>query len=102
MAGEEIFRGLYELCKKIMVSETFGCHPSDQCRAFNYFMFMMVSIIWSSIIYRSVMDYWSDQQSPSRRSLGVSLRIDMWALLIVIASSQIVQVVHHWVNFCED
>jgi hypothetical protein len=34
-------RGLYELstgAKKTMVSEVFGRHPSDQCRAFNYFI----------------------------------------------------------------
>jgi len=42
MSGEEVFmRGLYELCtgaKKALVSEVFGRHPSDQCRAFNYFI----------------------------------------------------------------
>ena len=42
MTGEEVFmRGLYELttgAKKTMVAETFGRHPSDQCRAFNYFI----------------------------------------------------------------
>ena len=42
MSGEEVFmRGLYELCtgaKKTLVSEVFGRHPSDQCRAFNYFI----------------------------------------------------------------
>jgi hypothetical protein len=42
MSGQEVFmRGLYELCtgaKKTIVSEIFGRHPSDQCRAFNYFI----------------------------------------------------------------
>ena len=42
MTGEEVFiRGLFEMVtgvKKTMVSETFGRHPSDQCRAFNYFI----------------------------------------------------------------
>ena len=35
------FFDLYELstcAKKMMVSETFGHHPSHQCRAFNYFI----------------------------------------------------------------
>ena len=42
MSGQEVFmRGLYELCtgaKKTIVSEIFGRHLSDQCRAFNYFI----------------------------------------------------------------
>jgi hypothetical protein len=42
MSGEEVFmRGLYELVtgvKKTIISEIFGRHPSDQCRAFNYFI----------------------------------------------------------------
>jgi hypothetical protein len=42
MCGEEVFlRGLYELVtgeKKTSIAEKFGRHPSDQSRAFNYFI----------------------------------------------------------------
>ena len=42
MTGEEVFlRGLFELVtgqKKTSIAETFGRHPSDQSRAFKYFI----------------------------------------------------------------
>ena len=42
MSGEEVFlRGLFELVtgqNKTSIAETFGRHPSDQSRAFKYFI----------------------------------------------------------------
>jgi hypothetical protein len=62
MSGEEIFlRGLYELVtahKKTSIAETFGRHPSDQSRAFSYF----ISHIYNNFKHLVIdnLDWWNE------------------------------------------
>ena len=77
MSGEEVFmRGLYELCtgaKKTLVSEVFGRHPSDQCRAFNYF----ISHIYNNFhhLVTDNLQWWFDNGLMERSAAAIEEKL---------------------------
>jgi hypothetical protein len=77
MSGEEVFiRGLYELVtghKKTCVAEIFGRHPSDQSRAFKYF----INHIYNTFhhIVEDNLQWWEDNGLLERAAVAIEERI---------------------------
>ena len=77
MSGEDVFlRGLYELVtghKKTCVAEIFGRHPSDQSRAFKYF----INHIYNTFhhIVEDNLQWWEDNGLLERAAVAIEERI---------------------------
>ena len=77
LSGEEVFlRGFFELAtghKKTSVAETFGRHPSDQSRAFKYF----INHIFNNFhdLVENNLQWWEDCGLMERAAVAIEGKI---------------------------
>ena len=68
--------GLYELgtgAKKTIVPETFGRRPSDQCRAFNYFIKHIY--VTHHPLVTSSLQWWEDNGLMERSAIAIEEKL---------------------------
>ena len=78
-----------------IVTETFGGHPSDQCRAFYYFIKHTYDVFHHLVIHN--LQWWEENGSvfAIEESLGAVLKVDMMASLTITACARNVKMVNY-------